>query len=114
MQAPIRTFKLKRNGNPVEPPSASPAESVTIDKVLKHAPICAEQTGKLLLATSPANTVKAALNNSFVGAIYQAYSKHLALTIRPDDVWLTIVIAFADFVDNHAEQMRKSFVDHDG
>lgn len=108
------TFKLTRNGKPVEAPSARLPESIAIDKALRGAPIAKDENGKLLLATSPANAVRAELNNSFIGAIYTAYSKHLSLTIRPDDVWLTIVLAFADYVDHHAEAMRKAFVDHEG
>lgn len=108
------TFRLTRNGRPVEAPSERVPETTTIDKALSRSPIAKDQSGRLLLATSPQDTVRAELSNSFVGAIFAAYSKHLRLTIRPDDVWLTIMIAFADYVDNHAEAMRKSFVDHDG
>lgn len=34
--------------------------------------------------------------------------------MRPDDVWLTIIIALADYIDKHPEEMRKCFVTHDG
>src|SRR5205823_3468835 len=52
--------------------------------------------------------------NSFVGAIFDAYSHHYKLVLRPDDLWLTIVIAFANYVNYHAEEMRDCFVTHDG
>jgi hypothetical protein len=51
--------------------------------------------------------------NGLMNAILEAYSKHTPLRLRPDDVWIALIISFATFVINHAEQMRRVFVDHE-
>ncbi|CAH6419317.1 Domain of unknown function (DUF4419)-containing protein [uncultured virus] len=81
---------------------------------LTYCNLARKKKGKLLTNTEPNNSTRANLSNSFVGAIYDAYSYHYNLVLRPDDVWLTIVIALADYIDNHAEKMRKAFVTFEG
>ena len=66
------------------------------------------------MSTEPQSSIRATLGNSFIGALLDAYNNHYAISIRPDDVWLSIVIALADYVDNHAEEMRSIFVIHQG
>jgi len=34
--------------------------------------------------------------------------------IKPDDIWLTIMLWFSNYMGNHAEQLRKAFVSHEG
>jgi hypothetical protein len=52
--------------------------------------------------------------NGFVHTVTDAYNNHNALSIRPDDVWLTIVIQFSFFINGNAELLRSQFVAHDG
>ena len=52
--------------------------------------------------------------NGFVGTVLEAYNKHRALIIRPDDVWLAILVQFNFFVNGNAELLRKNFVSHEG
>ena len=52
--------------------------------------------------------------NGFIGAIYKAYNEHRHLILRPDDVWLAITTALGLYVNNHAEEMRHTFVEHEG
>ena len=52
--------------------------------------------------------------NGFVRAAVQAYSQHHHLTIRPDDVWLSIVSQLSLFINAHAEELRAKFVAHQG
>ncbi|KAI9856371.1 MAG: hypothetical protein M1813_009122 [Trichoglossum hirsutum] len=44
----------------------------------------------------------------------QAYNGHHNLVIRPDDVWLTILIRFNQYVNRNVEELRSKFVTHDG
>lgn len=116
--APSKKFNLTMKGEAVKPPSRIPA-ATTIEKVLQSCNISSNIKGTLLMSTHPEmegvkSVITAGLNNSFIGALYEAYNRHYAIEIRPDDVWLTIVIAFADYVDNHAEEMRKEFVTFEG
>lgn len=108
-----QTFTLTRNGKPVDPPSRQPKTLSLVD-ALADSDIFLVKKGKLLTSTTPVNSVRTPLNNSFIGTLFAAYSYHYKLVLRPDDVWLAIVITFADYIDNHAEEMRKCFVTHEG
>jgi len=54
------------------------------------------------------------LGNGFVHTVTEAYNSHRALIIRPDDVWLAILVQFNFFVNGNAELLRKNFVSHEG
>jgi len=107
------TFQLQVKGQSVKPPTDTP-RSYTLAKALQASDIFEKKSGQLITASEPKNTVRASLNNSFVSALYEAYNSHYFLVIRPDDVWLTIVLALADYINNHAEEMRDLFVTHQG
>ncbi|XP_065643150.1 uncharacterized protein LOC136074784 [Hydra vulgaris] len=108
------TFKLKLNGVAVKPPVQVP-EFVSIRDVLNNCYIARDLKGELLMSTEPPEQpIYAALGNSLIGALYDAYKNHYAISIRPDDVWLTIIIELAEYVDEHAEEMRDLFVNHEG
>jgi len=52
--------------------------------------------------------------NGFVDGILRAFQQDLHLVLRPDDVWLAIVTQFSFYVNGHAEELRGSFVPHEG
>lgn len=43
-----------------------------------------------------------------------AYNYHYPLVLRPDDIWLTLLLALSLYVNAHAERMRHHFVRHAG
>ncbi|KAK6543675.1 hypothetical protein TWF694_000412 [Orbilia ellipsospora] len=53
-------------------------------------------------------------SSSFVYAAINAYNYHHHLVIRPDDVWITILTQFSIYVNDHAEELRSMFVNHEG
>ncbi|KAK2463063.1 hypothetical protein APHAL10511_004718 [Amanita phalloides] len=53
-------------------------------------------------------------SNGFVHTVMEAYNRHRALIIRPDDVWLAILVQFNFFVNKNVELLRKHFVNHEG
>jgi len=108
------SFILNCNGKPVGPPETMYIDPISLTDTLKYCNIADQKKGELLISTEPLNTIRSSLGNSFVGAIFDAYSHHYKLVLRPDDLWLTIVIAFANYVNYHAEEMRDCFVTHDG
>ncbi|KAJ5635152.1 uncharacterized protein N7484_008465 [Penicillium longicatenatum] len=55
-----------------------------------------------------------ASHHGFVWAVFHAYSYHHHLTIRPEDVWFSILTQLNFFINAHAEEMRSSFVAHEG
>ena len=52
--------------------------------------------------------------HSFVGAVHAAYAQHYPLVLSPDMFWLLITQGLARHIDQHSEEMRRQFVDHDG
>lgn len=52
--------------------------------------------------------------NGFVNALYSAYSRHHHLTIRPEDVWFSILNQLSFYINAHAEELRSMFVAHEG
>ncbi|KAI9353736.1 hypothetical protein BDR26DRAFT_849125 [Obelidium mucronatum] len=53
-------------------------------------------------------------SNGFMNAVIAAYNSHHNLVIRPDDVWIAIMIQFSFFVNGNAESLRSKFVAHEG
>ena len=53
-------------------------------------------------------------SNGFTQTIINAYNHHHALIIRPDDLWLAILVQFSFFVNGNAELLRSQFVAHEG
>lgn len=52
--------------------------------------------------------------NGFLRAFQDAYIQHGEVKVTPDDVWLTIMLFFSNYVNDHAEELRKAFVKHEG
>ena len=50
----------------------------------------------------------------FIGAVLQAYNKHYELILKPDDVWMAILVQLSFYVNKYAEDLRHKFVSHDG
>ena len=51
-------------------------------------------------------------DNGLFQAFHDAYLQHGDVKITPDDIWLTIMLFFSKYADNHAEDLRKAFVNH--
>ncbi|PKS10688.1 hypothetical protein jhhlp_002444 [Lomentospora prolificans] len=52
--------------------------------------------------------------DSFLRGALQAWGQHLHLVIRPEEVWFTILVQMNFYMNTHAEDIRKLFVDHEG
>lgn len=106
------TFEVSIDKKPSESFSGLPESSF---KEYLESQKCVKEThGCIIKTTETKDSVNPPLNNGFVGAAFSAYSKHLNWIISPDDVWIAIMSAFAQYVDTHSEEMRSSFVKHDG
>ena len=68
----------------------------------------------VMMATESKDTCKPRLGNGLLGTMYAAYSSHCPMVLRPDDIFLGIVIAFGWYVTNNSEETRHLFVDHTG
>ncbi|WP_310484521.1 DUF4419 domain-containing protein [Chamaesiphon sp. VAR_48_metabat_403] len=47
-------------------------------------------------------------------SVHAAFSEHRSLQLTPDIIWLTIAQGFAQHINNNAEELRASFVSHQG
>ena len=55
-----------------------------------------------------------ASDNGFVRSALLAYNAHYRLTIRPEDVWFSILAQLATYINARAEELRAFFVSHEG
>jgi hypothetical protein len=53
-------------------------------------------------------------HNGLVMAAFDAYTNHRNLVIRPEDVWFAVLSQFSFYVNKHSEELRASFVSHEG
>lgn len=53
-------------------------------------------------------------NHGVFSAFMYAYNSHEDIVLSPDDMWLMICMYFSKYINNHAEQLRSLFVDHEG
>lgn len=61
-----------------------------------------------------ADTSFVSTSNGFVNSTIQAYNQHRHLKIRPEDIWLSILTQLSSYINAHAEELRGSFVAHEG
>ncbi|KAJ7581820.1 hypothetical protein C8J56DRAFT_958341 [Mycena floridula] len=104
---PVTFSPAKHPANSV-PPSV-PGTSLDLLKANGHT------RSKEILQSSFGGDVAVIRNqNGFVSTVVDAYNKHHALSIRPDDVWMAILVQFNLFVNGNAERLRSHFVAHEG
>ncbi|KAF0717937.1 Aste57867_1999 [Aphanomyces stellatus] len=72
-----------------------------------------KQCTEVLQSSPPSGTSDTvAIKNGFVLGVLRAYNDHHNLVLRPDDVWLAIMVQFSLFVKGHAESLRSQLVKH--
>ncbi|KAJ4856339.1 hypothetical protein T069G_09707 [Trichoderma breve] len=57
------------------------------------------------------NVCLVAYKNDFVDGIIRAFQQDPHLMLRPDDVWLAIMVQFGFYVNDRSEEMRRFIVD---
>lgn len=85
-----------------------------LSEVVTYDPNFDKELDKVVVSTDKGNTISPHLGNGLMDAIYRAYSQHIPLVIRPDDVWLSICVAFGKYVVTHSEEVKHLFVQHEG
>jgi hypothetical protein len=93
--------------------------TISLSESIDKLSIYEKKTDKILLKTEYETNDDSfvfgpRLRNGLIGTILTAYSHHIPLKLRPDDLWIAIMIAFGLYVTKHAEEMRHIFVDHEG
>lgn len=70
---------------------------------------------KLLMTSMPKNNIGwPRFGNGLLGTIFEAYSEHVPLSLRADDLWLAIILNFGRYVKSNSQELRHLFVDHEG
>jgi hypothetical protein len=73
---------------------------------------CSVEDDDMLVDLSQAEV--AASKFGLVSTVMHAYNWHHNLVIRPDDIWIAILVQFNLYVNAHAEELRHLFVEHEG
>lgn len=68
----------------------------------------------LITESTSGRIIVPAFGNGLLGTIYKAYSQHIPLVLRPDDLFISILVSFGVFVAGNAEALRSVFVSHSG
>ena len=63
---------------------------------------------------SLASSSISASKNGLVYTLYNAWSGHHHLTLRPEDIWFAILSQLNFYINAHAEELRSFFVAHEG
>ena len=66
------------------------------------------------VAVQAVGDVESISNNGFVHTLAEAWVKHRAVILRPNDVWLAILAQFSLYVDKHAGELREAFAVPEG
>jgi hypothetical protein len=73
---------------------------------------CSVESDDMLIDLS--QTAVEVAKHGLVGTVMQAYNWHHNLILRPDDIWIAILVQFNLYVNAHAEELRHLFVEHSG
>jgi hypothetical protein len=109
----MSTFTLTVGGKRIEPTNIIPSGIKPFASILEDTHVAKNSSDTLLFATTPLNCFKSVFGNSLIGSIYIAYNNHYKLILRPDDVWLSIVYTFSDYVVYHSDKLRNNFIIRD-
>ncbi|MBS1955511.1 MAG: DUF4419 domain-containing protein [Cyanobacteria bacterium SZAS-4] len=75
-----------------------------------------QTVGEPVLACSGYNSEVVANTqyHALIGAVHIAFAEHRPLVLSPDAIWITILQGLAMHVHIYAEELRSTFVSHDG
>nr|GAT55848.1 predicted protein [Mycena chlorophos] len=109
-----------KNAGVIRGTSFEEAESKGPGPAAKKFNILSKFTKAAARRTQPASAPETTTNNvipnsnGFFHSLSEAYNQHHHLILRPDDVWLAILVQFNFFVNANSEALRASFVAHEG
>jgi hypothetical protein len=71
-------------------------------------------SAKIIASSYDPNGLTYYKSNGLVHSAIDAYNNHYHLTIRPDDVWISIITQLSFYINAHAEELSEKFVKHKG
>lgn len=78
--------------------------------LLKRKPFY-NKSDKILFSTNDKDLVYPNLPNGLLNTMLNAYNQHIPLKLKPDDLWLTIVMIFMKYIDRNIEKFNFSLHD---
>ncbi|KAK5630228.1 hypothetical protein RRF57_005943 [Xylaria bambusicola] len=82
------------------------------------APAKRREIGTIIQSSYPlsgdSNRAISPCDNGLVRTVFQAYTSHHHLILRPEDIWFAILTQFSFHVNANSEALRRKFVAHDG
>jgi len=85
-----------------------------LEDAVKYKQKLYKEGDQIFFCTEREHTLRAPYSNGLMGTIFKAYSSHIPLILRPDDLWLCICVVFGNYVSTHSEEMRSCFVQFEG
>lgn len=103
------SFKLNDNI-----PTSSNGKNVSISDAIPHSAILKQDYE--VLDSSKNKIIASQYYNGFIGLMLDAYNNHHNVSIRPDDIWITLLSQFSKYInaDGNAEELRHKIVDFEG
>jgi len=71
-----------------------------------------EKKNKAMYTVTNGPCTQLDFTNAVLQAFLLAYNSHQDLVLSPDDMWLVVSLHFAEYLNDHAEQLRSLFVEH--
>lgn len=93
------------------------SRTITIEDVLDKNKLMYDhkvQEIEIFQSSDSHNLLRSSISNGLIGSMFEAYSHHIPLELRPDEVWLSITTAFGVYVNHHPDLMREFLVTHKG
>ncbi|KAJ3577336.1 hypothetical protein NPX13_g3232 [Xylaria arbuscula] len=114
---PVTTKIAQHDANPVRATSCRTNLS-SEDLLLGAAPAKRPEIDIIIQSSYPrggdSKRAIAPCDNGLVRTVFQAYTSHHHLVLRPEDVWFAILTQFSFHVNANAEALRDKFVAHEG
>ncbi|KAI5300225.1 hypothetical protein KEM56_002625 [Ascosphaera pollenicola] len=92
----------------------STAGQIFQSSFIENAQSKAAGQGDCLTDLSQTPVLSSVRGNGLVDTVLEAYNTHHHLILRPDDIWTAILSGFSFYVNMHSEELRSSFVAHEG
>jgi hypothetical protein len=89
------------------------AQGITAQNFFAQDPLYKRASKVVSSSLAPGATVHAK-RNGFVHTVLDAYNQHYHLTLRPDDVWISILSQLSAYINANSKKLRHTFVSHQG
>src|SRR5580704_13150781 len=88
---------------------------IQTENILRDKPYYNEKVDEIIFnSINKDTTFDPRFSNGLMNTIFQAYCHHTPLKLRPDDIWLNILIVMFKYIDRNSDKIRSKLVSHEG